>query len=242
VIRQLTLFFLLLAPLVAQAEEIKFPEEELARESVLPIFDRPDSVQNRSVTTAHRFEFGLTGGWTMTDAFFNQISLGGIIAYHFNEVHGVNLMGSERMSGVSNNTDQLNTTKNVAPLNLQYAPAPKYLALVNYQYTAYYGKLSLSKLSVGNLSLFGMVGAGTIGIGDGTFPTLSMGIGQKYYFNRSFALRFDLLVLAYQGPDILASGVNLTNVNTVQPSSAFPKKTIFDTMLTVGGVYLLPGS
>lgn len=225
-----------------RAEEIKFPDEELARESVLPIFDRPDSVQNRVVKTAGRFELGAFGGWTMTDPFFNQLSLGGMASYHFSEVHGINFAFSSRLEGASSYSEQLNSVKGKAPLHLEYAPQTKFVGLANYQFTGFYGKISVSKQTVANISTFGLLGGGVVGIGETTNAALDFGLGQKYYLGRDFALRLDLLVLLYQGPDLLSPSVNLSGANASVSASSFPKKTYIDTMFTLGGVYLIPGS
>jgi len=108
----------------------------------------------------------------------------------------------------------------------------------NYQYTAFYGKLSLTKDYVMNLSLYGLVGAGMIGIGDVNKPAFNFGLGQKFYFTPSFALRFDLRFLLYQGPDPLSR--RLDNKTEVQPASYFDEKLNFSTLLTFGAIYMFP--
>jgi hypothetical protein len=141
---------------------IEFPDEELASESVLPVFDRPEAVKSRLVPTAKRLELGLFGAYSMTEAFFNPLAYGGNITYHLTETSGVNIMAQLYMSGISNYGKQLNPipgpngTPGTTNLNIQYAPAPKYLLLANYQYSAFYGKISLTKDYVMNLSLYGL--------------------------------------------------------------------------------------
>jgi outer membrane beta-barrel protein len=232
----------LLAPSLSRAEVIQFPDEELASESVLPIFDQPDAVKNRSVRTKSRLELGLGGGYSFTEPFFNPLSVGVNVSYHFTEEHGLNIYYTSNLGGQSDYSKQLNAVPKVGggtiDMRLQYAPAPKYLALANYQYTGYYGKLSITKEKVMNLGLYGLVGGGMIGIGDSAYPVASVGLGQKFYFDRNFALRFDLRFIAYNGPDPLSK--SLETKTSEQANSYFGQKLTFDSVLSFGAVYLFP--
>lgn len=221
---------------------IEFPDDELAAESVLPVFDQPESVKNRTVTLKKRVELGVFGGYALTEPFYSPMSFGVNATYHFDEVHGINLMGSMNMTGLSDYGNQLNPIPGSSPpenMNLQFAPAPKYLFLGNYQFTAYYGKLSFTKQYIMNLHLYGLAGAGMIGVGDSAKPVLSPGIGQKFYFTPSLALRFDLRFLFYQGPNVLSR--NLTADRTVRSAADFEQKLNIGSVLSVGATYLFPG-
>lgn len=240
---------LLLNPRRAHAatakQTIEFPEDELASESVLPVFDHPEAVKNRLVPTAKRLELGLFGAYSMTEAFYNPIAYGVQASYHLTETHGLNLMAQMYSTGISNYADQLNPIplpsgqRGTTSMNLQYAPAPKMLLLANYQYTGFYGKISLTKDYVMNLSLYGLLGAGAMTIGDMTAPVVSIGLGQKFYFGSSFAFRFDLRGLAYNGPDVL-TGPDLNTARSEVSASQFTNKIQFGTLLSAGVVYLLP--
>lgn len=229
----------LVPAVVPAASAVEFPNEELASESVLPVFDPPDSVKNRNVTTQKRFEFGVMGGYAMTEPFFNPMSIGASGSYHFTEEHGVNLFGLSYLGGQSDYSKQLNPIPGqLVNANLQFAPAPKYLFMASYQHTGFYGKLSLAKNIVMNLSLYGLAGIGMIGIGDVSKPVVSVGLGQKFYFNSMFALRFDLRLLAYQGPDPLSR--RLVDQTEVQPASFFDERTFYESLLSFGAVFMLP--
>ena len=146
------------------------------------------------------------------------------------------------MQGLSSNAEQLNPIPRTSPpenANLQYAPAPKYLLLGNYQFSAYYGKLSLTKYYVMNLGLYGLAGLGMMGVGDSSNPVGSFGLGQKFYLNRNFGLRFDLRFLIYQGPDVLSR--KLSADTKERPAADFEKKMQVSSLLSVGAIYLLPG-
>lgn len=232
---------LAMKPGMAFAATIEFPESELAAESVLPVFDHPESVKSRNVKTAHRLELGGFMGYALTEAFYNPLSYGMNATYHFNEVQAINIVGSMNVTGLNDYGNQLNPVPRSSPpenLNVQYAPAPKYLLLANYQHTAFYGKISVSKDYVMNLSLYGFGGAGMIGLGDTSAPVGNFGIGQKFYFTPSLAFRADLRFLVYQGPDPLSR--RLSAVTSEQPASSFDQKLNFNGQLSFGAVYLLP--
>ncbi len=225
----------------ALAETIQFPTDELATESVLPVFDQPMSVKNRVVSLSKRIEVGLLMGYALTEPFYSPFQFGGTLSYHINEDHGINLFGTTFMQGLSNEASQLNPIPNSNPpinANLQYGPAPKYLFLASWQYSAFYGKLSFTKDYVMNLHLYGLLGAGMYGLGDAAKPVVSVGLGQKFHFTPSLSFRFDLRALAYQGPDPIS--IRLDNKTSVQPSSAFDQKVYIEGLLNFGVSYMLP--
>lgn len=233
--------------LSAKAETIKFPEEELATESVLPVFDNPVSVKNRTVTTAKKFEVGLLGGFALNEPFANPYSVGGSISYHLDEEQGINIYGSYYLGGSTRYVDQINQEAQSATgnrLDLQNAPTTKYLGLISYQYTAFYGKLSLTKNYVMNLSTYGLAGLGGIQIGDALNPVVGLGFGQKFYFTPNFALRFDLRMLIYQGPDVAGTGYPAPTANAggEVSSSRFNKRIYTNSVLSLGAIYLIPNS
>ncbi|HVK60070.1 MAG TPA: outer membrane beta-barrel domain-containing protein [Bdellovibrionales bacterium] len=229
-----------MSPRIAEAatDVIQFPEEELAAESVLPVFDDPASVKNRNIVTENRIELGLFGSYSMTEPFFNPMSYGISASYHLTEIHGINLIGLFYSGGLSNYGEQLNNIPNSEPMRLEYAPQPKYLILPSYQYTGYYGKLSFSKDYVMNMHMFGLLGVGMMGIGDASKPVFAAGLGEKFYFSKSFALRVDLRMLFYRGPDVVSQ--KLTSATEVQSASRFDEKWQFGTLLQFGASYLFP--
>lgn len=230
------------ASLSLNATVIRLPEEELARDSVLPVFDRKVAVRDRNVVTEGRIELGGFGGFNLNEAFYTPYNFGAYATYHFNEIHGFNLMANFYMDGTSSYADQLKNGEGLGGpgngLDLARAPSLKYMVLGNYQLTAYYGKISLSKSTVTNVSLYGLAGAGAIGIGDETTFGLNVGLGQKFYFSPNAALRFDLRFITYQAPNPLS--VPLSNGGPDLPNSAFEETWVFTYLLTVGAVFLLP--
>ncbi len=222
----------------AGAAQIHFPEEELASESVLPVFDKRADVRNRNVVTAKKIELGGGVGFNLMDPFYNPLNFQGSLTYHFDEFHGFNLAAAFWQSGLSSYGEQLRQGEGLDGdyFDPSRAPHPKYMVMANYQYTAYYGKLSISKQMVMNLSMFGLLGAGTVAVDDKNLMALNVGMGEKFYFTPHWALRLDLRLLMYRGPDPTTR--RLLPTDSVQPSSAFDESTFFHMLMTLGLVYL----
>lgn len=225
------------------AETIEFPEEELAKESVVPVFENSRSVLNRNILTKGRFEVGGGAGLSLNEAFYNPMNFGFTASYHFDEMHAVNFNGTFWMDGLSTYGKQLERGEGLdgANFDASYAPHPQSMYLANYQFTAFYGKISLSKKTVMNLTLHGLAGLGMIQM-DGVSPiTANLGFGQRFYFNKRIAFRMDLNLLMFQGPD--PTSVDLDEINAppppAPPASAFEDTLQFQTLLQAYLVFLL---
>jgi len=251
-----TIFLLvsLLYSFNASAVTIEFPEDELARESVLPVFDNAVAVKSRLVPTAGRLEFGLAAGFAMNEPFFDSSRFGGHVAYHLDETHGILLSGQLYTDGLGSNGSALAQTNlsntGAAYIRMEYAPQPKYHFLANYQITPYYGKISVFKNFVMNLSLYGLLGAGVIDIGGETTPALNIGMGQKFYFGKRWGIRADLGLMAYEGVNyFLGSGGTKTPLEdsianpsftaTAKMPSEFDRQMNYDLHLSIALIVLL---
>ncbi len=182
-------WILVFAASAAFAEVVEFSEDELATESVMPVFDRSEIVRNRSIPMTKRLEAGLDVGWALTEAIYGAYNLGANITYHLNEERGINLHYTSYLPGVSTYADQL-----YGQYGLDYsrAPAPKSSYFLNYELKMYYGKMSFSKETVLNLSLYSLLGAGMVNYAHKSYPSINIGLGQRFYFTKKFALRFDM--------------------------------------------------
>lgn len=234
----LSAFLIWCAP--ALAVDIQFPEEELARESVYPVFDNPEAVKRRNVETAGRFELGLGGGWSVNDALYDPLTFGGMLTYHFDEVHAAQFYGTIFSSGPSQYVAGLEERGQIK--NLENAPRTKSLMLLNYQITPYYGKISLTKQAVLNLSIYGTAGAGFVDVNGENIFAWSLGLGQKLYFSKNWGLRADLRAVTYQAPNAFSyngpGGPSLP-ADRVPSNSEYGKQSFTNTIVTVGVVYLL---
>ncbi len=241
-IKQTLIFSILLffAEMVL-SQELELPEEELAKETVLPIFDKNLSVLNRNIVTEDRFELGGYGGLVLIDPIYNQNIFGASVGYHFNEIHAAQLMAIMWSGGLG----QYQSAYEEKGVYFSGTPGPETMFLANYQYTAFYGKMSVSKHFVMNTALFGVLGGGFITLRGGSLPVINFGLGEKFYFTKNFGLRVDLRFLFYQGPNPITGG------ESVQPSSPssspppqqaagdFKSHMIFSSQLTFGLIFLL---
>lgn len=190
--------------LAAPSQVIKFPEEELARESVLPKFKDTKMVLNRNITTAKRISLGPDLGFALNEPFNSPFQYGGFLNYHLDESKALNLLINMLNSANSTYTNQLDTPPVGTQTNfgLENRARPKYLILGSFQYNAFYGKISLTKQFVMNLMLYGLLGGGAINYGGDIYPVLSLGVGQKFYFTKKLALRLDLRSIMFNGPNV----------------------------------------
>jgi len=228
----------------AQAKEvIKFPDEELATETVLPVFDKAPVVKNRNVVTAKRFEIGGGMGLNMTEALYNSLNFFASGTYHFDENHGINISGLFIMDGLSDKGEALQRGEgtNGQEFDASLAPQAELILITDYQFNAFYGKISITKNTVMNLSLYFLAGLEFVSFGDSTNFGLNLGFGQKLYLSKDLALRVDLRFLSYLGPDPTSDPNDLNPVvdNSQRSSSDLDETTFFHTFLNVGLVFLL---
>ncbi|KYG69596.1 outer membrane beta-barrel domain-containing protein [Bdellovibrio bacteriovorus] len=225
---------LLLHKAAFAAEVIELPPEELAQESVLPVFDKPVSVKNRNVVTDKRIEADIFYGYAMTEPIANVSKLGLGIYYNTSESSAWGLLLAKNFAGLSSYAEQLDEQFN---LKFDRAPSPELTAMLDYNLKAFYGKMSLSKSLVINTILFGSASAGVVKYVHKTYPAVAVGLGQKFYFTKNWSLRFDLRLYANQAPVPFLAG-SLKPNEPVPDYSDFEERVTFTTNLDVGLSYL----
>lgn len=190
----------LLLSLSAQAVTIEFPVEELAKESVLPVFEGgTTAVKSRRVITKRKFEVGPMGGFIFNEPYFSPLTYGLHAGYHFNEFHSLHVNAFLRNDSPSDDSKEIEKTF-PGQFDFKMMPSAKYLATIDYQLTPYYGKISLSKDFVMNLAMYMYAGGGMIDFdGDKTWIA-DVGVGQNLFFSPTVGLRFDLKFLFFNGP------------------------------------------
>ncbi|MGZ5280122.1 MAG: outer membrane beta-barrel domain-containing protein [Pseudobdellovibrionaceae bacterium] len=235
-------FFTMLLILV-QAHEVRAAEsmdiqlDELAQESVLPKFDRPDSVRHRNVITEKRFELGAYYGWNILEPILNQSKVGVNLGYHLTEQSAVMFNYAQWMSGLNSQyTDGLAGGGN----NLDFTRSPKlkYSLFAHYEWKIYYGKISFTKQGVVNLSTYPIFGAGMTAYEHKSYFGADVGIGQKFYFGKSVALRADFKLQYSQKPSPFLKGY-MKNTDPVPQPGLFNEKWDLGTMLDFGVTFLL---
>jgi outer membrane beta-barrel protein len=225
---------LLLHKAAFAAEGIDLPPEELARESVLPIFDKPVSVKNRAIVTEKRFEADVFYGYAMTEAIANVSKLGVGLYYNTNEKSAWGLLLEKNFSGLSNYAEQLDSQYG---LKFDRAPAPEMTAMLDYNLKAFYGKMSLTKSWVLNTILYGSASGGIIKYQHKTYPAIALGIGQKFYFGKNWSLRADFRVYGHQAPVPFLNGY-MKDGQPVPSYDQFEDKFQTATNLDIGLSYL----
>jgi outer membrane beta-barrel protein len=199
---------------VVAAPRSMLPQDELAKESVLPKFDNVISVKNRMINTTDRLEVAGFFGLNLTEAIFSTSKFGFNMDYHFDEDNAINIHLSIPGAGLSSYGDQLYKGYK---LDFTRAPAPSFTFLAAYEPKYFYGKMSLSKDYNMNLSLYGLLGGGFFGFKNKSYPGLSAGLGQKFYLNNQFSFRFDLRANVHQAPNPFLAN----RMKTSQPAPTY---------------------
>ncbi len=234
--KPLILFLALFASVPSFADDIEFPEEELARETTLPVFDKRRAVLNRSVVTEGRMEFGLGGGLEINEPYYNDTMFGLQGTYNYNDTSAINVQGLMWMDGLSSYGEQLKAGGKHQPFDASKVPHPEWGLFANYQFTAYYGKISTTKQGVMNLNLFGLAGLGYISMGELSTVGLNLGFGQNFFFGQNFGLRFDMRWLIFQGPNATSQRLLATD----NPSaSSFEDRIYYNTQIGLSAVFIL---
>jgi len=230
----------LLATKALASETIDIPEEELARESVLPHFDRPDNIKNRNVVSAKKVEVGIYYGGNFTEPIYNQSKIGLNGGYHFSEDSALMFNFAQWMSGRNSQyVPSIEKQGGTDPYDFNRVPDLKMSLWANYEVTAYYGKISLTKQGVMNLTMYPIFGLGVTQYTNKTYPGLNVGIGQRYYFTHALALRIDLKLQYSGAPNPFLGNNELKSSQPVPPASDFSDKYQLGTILDLGLSYLL---
>lgn len=227
-----------LSSVALAAEVIELPKEELAKESVLPVFDNPTMVKSRNIVTEGRFEAGGFYGMALTEPIANVSKFGFAAYYHTSEDHAFGVFFTKNSTGESDYAKQLYSKYR---LDFSRAPAPDYSLMGDYNLKMFYGKMSLSKTSVVNLSLFATGALGIVKYVHKSYPAVAMGLGQKFYFSRQWALRFDLRLYAHTAPiPFLSGSPGIKDDSTVaKPSyNDFQERMTYTTNMDIGVSYL----
>lgn len=181
-------------------EIINLPPEELAKESVLPVYRKSVTVKNRNVQTAEKFEIQAFYGYAMTEPIFNVSKLGLGAYYNFTEDYSVGFLYYQNLAGLSDYAKQAERQVPAIGNKFQIAYKPTSTMLVDYNLKVFYGKLSLSKSAVINSLLYLSGAGGMAQYENASYPAVAGGIGQKFFFNSNISLRFDLRLLAHNAP------------------------------------------
>ncbi|NJL25030.1 MAG: outer membrane beta-barrel domain-containing protein [Calothrix sp. SM1_5_4] len=176
----------------------------------------------------------------MNEPYYNDYLLGLQATYNFNESSALNIQGLTWMDGLSAYGEQLKNGKTgpggFEQFDAAKAPHPKYGLFGNYQFIAYYGKISVTKQAVLSLNLFGLAGVGYLNLGELNTIALNFGVGQNLFITKNFGLRADLRWVIFKGPN--ATTQRLTTVDKPSASS-FGDRYYYNSQLGLSFIFIL---
>jgi len=219
----------------SKADEMDVPKDELAQESVLPVFDNAVSVKSRNVQDAGTFDIGLLAGLAITEPIANTSKYGISINYHLNMVHSIGLLWAMNSTGLSKDAEGL---KNDFGLDFTRAPYPQYSLMGDYNYKLYYGKLSVTKNGVINTSIYTSGAAGVIKYIHKMYPAIAIGVGERFYITNNFAFKVDLRFFVNNAPIPFKAGALRVGVDPVPNYDSFAERITYTTNLEFGVNYL----
>ena len=124
------------------------------------------------------------------------------------------------------------------PAHCSNAFGPKSYYLAQYQFTGFYGKLSLAKENSVNVHIFGLLGAGFTDFGGRQELTTDFGFGHKFYINNKTVVCVEMRYMRYNGTD--PSSVSKADLNSGNLKvDDFETTSFMTTHMTVGLVFLL---
>jgi len=192
----------------------------LASEYVLPVFKNPKVVLNRSVSLTNRLEWRISGALRTDEPFYSPYSASSSLSFFWSEVQGVGLsvvyftpgLSSTGKSLKENGVKDESQAKAEFYYDLSLAPHPEIGAFLNYQFSPFYGKASITKNLVLNFALYSFFGLGILSFRHESGGPLRVdsiashfGIGQRIYLNKYFALDGGIDFLFYSGKSSVSS-------------------------------------
>jgi outer membrane beta-barrel protein len=219
----------------SNAAEMNVPKDELAQESVYPVFDNPVAVKNRNIQDSETIDIGVFGGLAISEPVASTSKFGVDINYHFNEAHSLGLIYTKNSTGLSKDAQGL---KDDFGLDFSRAPYPEYSIFADYNYKLFYGKLSITKTGVVNTSIYFSGAGGIIKYINKAYPTVAAGVGERFYMTDHLALKIDLRLFAGNAPSPFKSGALRVGIDPVPSYDSFDDKLTFKTNLEVGLNYL----
>jgi outer membrane beta-barrel protein len=151
-------------------------------------------VQNRTFKKEKRFQIGLLIGKTFGDPFLDITSVGFSTNYYFNEIFGIHLIFLKQIASSSNALKTFEETRNAT------ANTNKPFSLIGAEVSAslLYGKLSVVGKKIIYYDLYLDGGVGSTKTESGSYPSIILGLGQRFFISNHYALRIDYHFLGYQ--------------------------------------------
>lgn len=231
---------LTLAKSIHANETFEVPEDDLRTEVVLPKFGRFPMVLRPHVQFKDRWEVGLLGAAQFTEPIFNPLRWGLELGYHYAESHSFHFSVAPWMGGL--NTQYVPSIEAQGGAGTEYemsrVPAPQMSYWAFYHFKAYYGKISLSKKDIMNLSLYTQAGLGITQFSHKSYPGVSFGIGQRFYFTPQLAFKLEAKLQYLGMVNPFLGGGQLKKTNPRPAPEAFSDLYRFATLVEAGLIWM----
>jgi outer membrane beta-barrel protein len=144
-------------------------------------------VQNRLYTKGKKFQLGVLGAKAMDDPFLSSTTYGLNVSYNFTEFWGLSLLGWKYGVKASNALKTLRAGGKEAN-----TVEPEHFLGSEATGSFLYGKLSLLGSAIIYYDMHFSAGAGvTKTENDAAAPTVSLGVGQRFYLTKMLSLKID---------------------------------------------------
>ena len=147
------------------------------------------TVRKRYFLKGNRTELNLNGSWVGNDSYVRSLVAGGSLGYHFSEGFFMEAVGGYFINYDTSNTDLLQNQFGITPDTDDI----NYYGTVHVGWSPIYGKLNFmsKKVVYFDTSFYTGLG-GTDANVSGLAPHATFGLAQRFVFNKSMALRFDI--------------------------------------------------
>ncbi len=145
-------------------------------------------IQRRPFLRRKRVELAPMLGTNVNDALVSIFVAGGALNYHLSEVMSIGLSGSYSLGSETDLFDRVIEDYELFP----EISKVRWSASLDFQYAFMYGKFALFNTWIIPWDTYGVLGAGVTQTELAVHPSLSMGIGQRYFMNRWFTLNIEV--------------------------------------------------
>lgn len=145
-------------------------------------------IQRRPFLRRKRVEIAPMLGTNVNDSLVSFFVAGGALNYHLNEVMSIGLSGTYSLGSETDVFDRVIEDYELFP----EVSKVRWSASLDFQYAFMYGKFALFNTWIIPWDTYGVLGAGVTQTELAVHPSLSMGIGQRYFMNRWFTLNLEL--------------------------------------------------
>ena len=227
----------LLNPLHALAQSshqiVKFQDDELSQETVLPALGNVPAVKNRSINMSNKWELTPGFGWNFTEPIYNPLKLTVQFGYHWSEQEGINIQYTKWSAGRNSQYSSQLEGPGIA-LKLDRIPNIDSSLFVNYERRFFYGKMSITKETIMHMHLYPLLGLGTTKYVHKNYFGANAGLGTKFFMTTWMAFRADFYFQFIQAPNPFSVGEQLAYTNVTLQNSDFSDKWTIGNNLDLG--------